>query len=280
MQSIKIPNKALLDKKIEQFKKHGVKGFHVVADFDRTLTKGFNKGRKIQSSYSYIRDGNYLTPDYAAKSYKLFDEYHPIEIDPSIFMDIKIKKMEEWWELHYSLQIACGITKEVFQDIIAKNKIEFRNGTLTFLDTLSRNNIPLLIFSAGQGDTIKECLAHKNKLTQNIHLISNFFIFDKNGKAIGYTKPLVHTFNKNEEQVKNHPYQKEIKERKNVLLLGDSVGDVTMAQGLSHNTIIKIGFLNEKADALLPEFEKHFDIIILNDGSMEEVNKIINEIMS
>ena len=64
-----------------------------------------------------------------------------------------------------------------------------------------------MIFSAGLGNLIEEFLKSENKLTNNIHIISNFFKFDKNGKSISYTHPLVHSLNKSEIQLKHHAYQ-------------------------------------------------------------------------
>lgn len=37
----------------------------------------------------------------------------------------------------------------------------------------------------------------------------------------------------------------ELSGRSNVILLGDSIGDASMADGVSHDTVLKIGFLND-----------------------------------
>ena len=78
----------------------GVEKFHVLADFDRTLTKCFHKGQKASSLISHLRNGKYISEDYAAKSHALFDEYHPIEIDADIPLEEKKIKMNEWWTEH------------------------------------------------------------------------------------------------------------------------------------------------------------------------------------
>lgn len=278
-QDIIIPNKQHLRQKIEQCKKTKDKGFHIVADFDRTLTKAFMKGRKTQSSYAFIREGKYLKEEYEKQSHDLFNKYFPIEQDANIPLEEKNKKMNEWWEKHYTLKIKAGMHKNIIKDIIAKNKIELRDGTEQLLETLNKNNIPLLIFSAGLGDLIKEFLRAQNMLKDSVHIISNFFTFDKDGKAIDYTKPLIHSFNKNEVQVKHHVYHKEIETRKNVILLGDTLGDLGMCDGLDHDTIIKVGFLNDKVEENLEKFKQNFDVIILNDGPMNAVNRIVEEMI-
>ena len=81
------------------------------------------------------------------------------------------------------------------------------------------------------------------------------------------------------------------------MLLGDNIGDLGMSEGLEHNSIIKIGFLShknplgfsgcrkssisqhkKKEKILLEKFKENYDVIILNDGSMDFVNDLIKEI--
>ncbi|MBW2992324.1 HAD-IE family hydrolase [Candidatus Woesearchaeota archaeon] len=275
-ENIHIEDKEKLKKKINKFKKDN---FHVVADFDKTLTKAFIKGKKVFSSYSILREDKYLTSEYPSNAYALFNKYHPFEIDPNIPFEEKYSKMNEWWTLHWKLMVDSGMSKDVIKDIINKKKLEFRPGAAEFLDFLSKNNIPVLIFSSGLGNLIKEFLKSNNKLTDNVHVVSNFFVFDKNGKATGYKTPLIHVFNKNEFDIKDSPYYNQIKHRKNVLLLGDQLGDLRMSEGLEHNCIIKIGFLNENIEENFKEFTKSFDVVMINDSPMDEINKLIKEII-
>jgi len=57
-------------------------------------------------------------------------------------------------------------------------------------------------------------------MSENIKIISNDFEWDKNGKAINYKKPIIHSFNKSETVLKDRPeiYEK-VKNRTNVILL-------------------------------------------------------------
>jgi len=278
MNQVTISNPEQLKKKITKLKKQGVNGFHVVADFDRTLTKAYING-ETHTSYELLRKGKYLTSDYSPRSYALFYEYYPIEISETTPLEEKSKKMTEWWTKHYDLNIECGLSLDVIKEIVKKNKIQLRQGAEELLDLLAKNNIPILIFSAGLGDVIKEYLKSVNKLTKNVHIISNFFKFDKKGKAVSYTKPLIHTFNKNEIQVKHHKYQNEVIKRKNVILLGDDLGDLGMTKGIEHDTIIKIGFLNHHVEKFIDKFSEAFDAVILHDGTMDYVNKLVKEIL-
>ena len=58
---------------------------------------------------------------------------------------------------------------------------------------------------------------------------------------------LIHTFNKREGALSRAAGLRELQGRPNVLLLGDSLGDLTMADGVSeHQNVLTIGFLNDQ----------------------------------
>lgn len=58
---------------------------------------------------------------------------------------------------------------------------------------------------------------------------------------------LIHIYNKREGALINVEHFKELQSRCNVLLLGDSLGDLNMADGvLGLKNILKIGYLNDK----------------------------------
>lgn len=275
--TIRIKDNDPLRRKIALFRVHS---FHVVSDFDRTLTKAFVNGKKFQSSYALIRDGGYLTPDYPTRAQALFARYHPYEISTTISAAQRNQKMVQWWSQHFDLMKGCGMNREVIQDIVAKGKIQFREGALEFMDLLSQHHVPILIFSAGVGDIIKELLESAGKIQPNVHLLSNFYVFDKLGKVIGKkNNSFIHTFNKKEVEVKKTSYYTKITQRKNVLLLGDSLGDLGMTEGIEHENIIRIGFLNDDKEKMLEKYMQEFDVVITDDGDMGYVNEMVKEIL-
>ena len=72
------------------------------------------------------------------------------------------------------------------------------------------------------------------------------FSFPK-GTLIGFKGDLIHVFNKDENAFHKSDYFKKLHHRKNVILLGDSLGDVRMAEGCAADcNVLKIGFLNDK----------------------------------
>lgn len=275
--NIIISNKNLneIKKKISE---DGKEMFHIIADFDRTLTNEFVNGEEVSSVVSILRSENYLTKDYPEKAYALFNKYHPIEISKDISNNEKKKAMDEWWKKHFQLLIKSGLNKKDLESVVKSSKLKLRKGVLEFLDFLFEKNIPLIIMSAsGLGDSISMFLKKEGKLYNNIHIISNSYKWNEKGDAIGYKKPIIHVMNKDETIIHNFPVYDFIKNRKNVLLLGDSLGDVGMIEGFDYKNLIKIGFLNSNIEELKEIYSKNYDVLILDDGSINYVNGLLDE---
>lgn len=279
--NIIITNPEKLEKVKKAMIRNGTEKFHVLADFDRTLTKAFVGGKIIISLISILRDGNYLMPGYAEKAQTLYDKYRPIEIDPKITFEEKNKPMNEWWSAHFDLLIKSGLSKQDIENAVDSGKVKLRYGIKELVGILHSNNVPLVILSAsGMGiEAISMYLEKAGVLFDNILIVSNAFEWDKNGKAISVKQPIIHSLNKSELAVRDFPFYEKIKERKNVLLLGDSIEDANMADGLGYNNLIKIGFLNEDVENNIELYKNAYDIIILNDGSMRYINSLLKEII-
>jgi len=278
--NIIIPQKKNLEKIKAQIKKAGYQNLHILADFDRTLTYGEFNGIKTPSLMSMLRDGNHLTEGYAAKAQALFEKYHPMEVDPKIPLQQKKKVMREWWETHNELLIKSGLSKSDLEDIVKNGHLKFREGVSEFLDFLKEHNIPLVIISAsGCGDAIQMFFQKMGKDYSNIIYITNKFNWDKNGRAISIKEPIIYVMNKDETILEEIPeVYKIIKNRRNVLLLGDSLGDLGMIEGFKHDALIKIGFLNFDYDKDLAGFKKQFDVVLEGDGDFGYVNGLIRDL--
>lgn len=75
-------------------------------------------------------------------------------------------------------------------------------------------------------------------------MISNFLKYNNEGVIEGFQGKPIHVFNKNEYVLKGTDYHELIEERTNVILMGDSIGDAGMAEGMPHcDSVLKIGFL-------------------------------------
>ena len=187
--------------------------------------------------------------------------------------------MLEWWKTHYELLIKCNLNKKDIERLVSEDKIKLRENTDEFFYILNKNNVPLIIMSSsGLGDAISMVLLKNKLLFSNVGIITNKFIWDENGKAIKIQEPIIHSLNKKEIEVKNYPLFNQIKDRKNVILIGNTIADIDMIEGFNFENLIKIGFLNDENETPLEEFKKSFDIIILNDGNFDYVNELIKEL--
>jgi 5'-nucleotidase len=280
MKNVFISNLNDFNEAKEKIISEGAKKFHVLADFDRTLTKCFVKGIKIPSIISVLRNENYLSEEYSQKAKALANHYHPIEMDSKIPLKEKKKYMKEWWEKHFELLIESKLNKKNLERVVDEGNVEFREGAEEFLDLLHEKKIPLIIMSSsGIGDIIPMYLEKHGKLYDNVHIITNLYKWDKNGNAVGVSKPIIHVFNKDETSVKDSPkIYSQIKNRTNVLLLGDSLGDLGMVEGFEYENILKVGFLNEDIEKDLEEYKRNFDVVITNDSNMKYVNELVKKI--
>ena len=278
MENIIINDKNKFEEKKEKILQQGRDKFHVLADFDLTLTKANVDGIKTQAIMKYLRNGNYLTSDYVKKANELYEKYHPIEIDPSISKEDKIKKMKEWWETHFDLMAKTGLDKKILEKLVNDVKLEFREGVKDFLGFLNKNDVPLVIISSsGIGSVIPMYLKREGLMYDNISIVANLFEFDKNGVMVSVKKPIIHSMNKYEITLHDLPIYNELEKRKNVMLLGDSLGDLGMIEGFKYNNLISIGFLNEKVEENLRIYKNKFDVVVTNDGKLDFVNEVMKE---
>ncbi|XP_044254888.1 cytosolic 5'-nucleotidase 3 [Tribolium madens] len=272
---IKDPEK--LNAKLNGIINDGFQQLQVVSDFDQTLTKQHENGKRHKSSFRIFECCPSVTEQYLEKTNALTEKYFPLEYDPNISEEEKRKLMEEWWL--QSEKILCGLTvscKEI-DEAVAKAGSSLRDGTKDLFQALQSQDVPILVFSAGLGNIVVSVLKNQNVYLPNVKVISNFLKYDESGTIEGFTGPLIHVLNKNEFAIKNTEYFDLVKNRNNVILLGDSLGDAKMADGMAHaNYVLKIGFIYEKIEGNLPAYMDTFDIVLEDDQTMDVIRAIIN----
>ncbi len=275
-----ITNPRDLQRKKEAIRRGGADKLHVLADFDRTLTYDTFDGRRKASLIALLREENCLTPDYPAKAIALRDKYMPIEFDFSIPLPERKKAMDEWWAKMFELLLESRLNIRDFEKVVSSGKIKLRQGVEDFMDYLRDSRIPLVIMSAsGIGEEIIEIFLNKmGKFLDNVFIVANSFEWDANGFMKGVNKPVINSHNKDETAIHEFPAYDRIKERKNILLLGDHPGDAGMSEGFDFENVIKIGFLNEKAEKNLKHYKELFDVVLLNDPPFDCVLDLVKEI--
>ncbi len=280
LENVVIKDKEGLFEKIQNMKKEGLDNLYVISDFEKTFNKELVNERKFKSPVSLIRDGGYLENNYPERSYALYDKYNPIEVDFSIPLQIRKEKMYEWCSTHIKLMSECKMNKKVIEEIIKEEGFKLREYLDIFLKELFQSRIPLIIFSSGIGDIIDLYLKEKNLLYSNISVISNYYQWDENGFAKPYYKgnKIIHCLNKEDTEIKDTPSYNLVKDRKNVIVIGDSLEDSKMAINFKYNNIISIGFLNSDIEEKLEIYKNTFDIVITKDGSFKQILELLNEL--
>lgn len=272
-----------LELDLKDFFADGADQVQVVADFDGTLTKEYFEGKPTPSLISVLRDQpGYLSPEYQAAAHQLATQYKPFERDPNLTLATRKEKMTEWWTKHKQLLINSGIKLEHLQQLAKSEFIQWRPGAVDFLELMKKLNIPVVILSAsGIGEVIPIYCQAQNVDSSNIHYLVNKFIWDKEGRAVGFHQPVIHSLNKDETSVQSYAeVAAAIKGRINMLLLGNSIGDLGMSQGFDFKNKLTIGFLDEEERDRLPEFEKAFDHVIVGSGYSSINQAILAKLVS
>lgn len=256
----------------------GFENLLVVTDFDRTLTQAFVDGKVTALISTMVRE-NIFDEDYNEKSKKYYEYYRPIELDESLSLEYRAQKMQEWWEAVSQLLIEKKLSKEKIQIAMKKSHSILRRGAVEFLEKLHTCHVPVIILSAnGLGSqSIKVFLDENHINFPNIHVFCNEFIYDENGVAVDYKKPLVHVFNKDFALVKKSPIYQDLAHRKNIIAIGDNLSDLDMVKNCEYENLFKIGFLNEELEKLRPIYQATFDIVIENDGPFDSISQILNQ---
>ncbi|KAJ6645769.1 7-methylguanosine phosphate-specific 5'-nucleotidase [Pseudolycoriella hygida] len=245
----KIKDPAKVEHLLNQLACGGVNRLQIVADFDFTITKRqLENGERVLSSFGLLEQCPSLPEVYRQKANELKEKYFPIEINPHMDVSEKIEAMVEWWSRSSELLKGFPLSQNEIESIAEHYKDATRDGAKDLFDQLHKSNVPILIFSAGLGDSVRAMLKYFNMLLPNVKLVSNFLKY-KDGLLDGYdTHNMIHVFNKNESALKGSKEYDLLHDRNNIIVMGDSLGDSSMGNGCvsgSEAHILKIGFLNE-----------------------------------
>merc|ERR1739844_551974 len=160
------------------------------------------------------------------------------------------------------------------------------------MNSLLEHDAPVLVLSAGLGDLVEAILKYYKVYHSNVKVVSNFLDYDKEGNVIGLAGDVIHVYNKNEKSLKpvertNSDHKdielvNKIHQRGNVLLMGDSLGDPCMADGIENpSAVLKIGFLNhniktEQDVMRLNKYLEAYDIVLIDDQTVDVFNMILD----
>eukprot|EP00301_Raphidiophrys_heterophryoidea_P004744 c12039_g1_i1.p1 GENE.c12039_g1_i1~~c12039_g1_i1.p1 ORF type:complete len:317 (+),score=62.66 c12039_g1_i1:371-1321(+) len=274
---ILIPRPTEFRQKRAEIIRGGFDNLQVIVDFDNTLTHAFVEGKRSMTCHGILESAPSFSHKFKENCKTYFDHYHPLEVSHTLTLEEKIPLMVEWYTKAHTDLLEEKVTPTTIANAVRAANTILRTGAHEMITLLQTRGVPLLVFSAGVGNVIEEFLhQHFGDLADTTHIISNWL--DLNQSVPTFREPLIHMFNKDERQTEGTPYAESVRQRRNVMLLGDGVGDVTMANGVSHNVVLKVGFLNANENELLPKFTSVYDVIVFDDGSMDLVNHILQTI--
>ncbi|KAG1707825.1 hypothetical protein DVH05_024476 [Phytophthora capsici] len=293
-------------RKMKKFKQDGADQLLVIADFDRTLTPYYKQKsdpkaplEQESSSHGLLMTSSVLNPRVCAGEQELFAKFYPVEMSPTLSEREKLPFMEQWWNSAHTLLIEYKLTKEQVNQAVALGSLTFRQGFHPLFKLLHDHQVPTLVFSAGLYDVIHAALEQEFEAESkrkgdaakktndrvftpsNVHVVSNMMRFDEKGVIEGFNGKLIHSLNKTAQVLLDSPLWKDSKlKRQNVLLLGDSRGDVRMCEGLDAEEIIRVGFLNVHVDEASEEYLELYDVVFTHDASLVPVQMLVEQIVS
>jgi len=287
-------------RKLENSRQDGAEKLCIMADFDFTITKRWSDVDKkvtCPSTYDVIKDSDLIDSRCAEIMKGLFVKYWPIETDPHMSVEEKTPHIFEWMSSEMRTMKEAGLTEEKLAVMLKSHGLVLRDHFPSFSTAISEAQVPFIVSTAGLADVVEGALKGWNLYTGNMAIIGNRFAWDpENRSLLGVQGDFVHTLNK-ECSMKNFFAESDQEDatdgsdnnnrddsrsenatlvdihhpRPNIILLGDSLGDARMTNDLEFAAnVIKIGFLNDaNPDSKLEAFLSTFDIVLVNDDSME-----------
>uniref|UniRef100_A0A8D3DBR9 5'-nucleotidase n=1 Tax=Scophthalmus maximus TaxID=52904 RepID=A0A8D3DBR9_SCOMX len=252
-----------------------IKGGASKLQVEHGTSSPFN-GKRCPTCHNIIDNCKLVTEECRQKLLQLKNKYYPIEIDPNLTMEEKYPFMVEWYFKSHTLLVEQRIEKDKLPEVVRS----LTEGYEQFFDRLQQHDVPVFIFSAGLGDVLEEIIRQAGVYHPNVKVVSNFMDFDDNGVLKGFKGELIHVYNKHDGALRNTEYFKQLKEYCNIILMGDSLGDLSMADGApSVENILKIGFLNDKVEERLDKYLDSYDIVLVKDETLEVPNAILQKVL-
>lgn len=267
----------------------GAQRLQIVSDFDRTLSAFLTStGAMCAASHQLLESCvGFNNATFLPEMDRINQKYFALEISHDITEEQRAEYMLEWWHQAHDLLLKQNIRHQSIADAVRTSResknLELRKGAKEFLHLLNAADIPCLIFSAGLKETIRQTLEQERLLLPCCHLIGNEMHFGEDGVLKAFGSDTITSSNKNYSHVKCQEPQflEKSAMRKQVILLGDNIGDAHMARGMEGiETCIKIGLLHDNVEGRLEQFKSAFDVVLLNDADFSFAHRFVQEIIS
>ena len=307
-QNIHYANKDLFEKKIKDFAmaySKNKKSVAVVTDFDYTITTpiDYKTGKEYKSSY-YLYDEDLIGGDqkkFCERRQALADIYSKYEFSTEYDLETRIEKMREWYTKNIQLYFNEKFTLDSIDEMVkkCKNNLLFRKNAKEYMELLIEMGIPIIIESGGITEFIVAILKtifpniYQLIKEKKIMVVSNSFTFDEKTKGCnGLEHEVIYCFNKDE--FLGNVVNKEYPELKNVLVLGDNLGDADSVKKINveKENVIGFGFVNLPINVLndenkkdhiekkIREYTNVFDVALIGDCDYEPIIEILKKIQN
>ncbi|KJH42948.1 HAD hydrolase, family IE [Dictyocaulus viviparus] len=247
---------------LSDFRVGGKEKIMVVTDFDYTLTlrqdDSGNKGCLTHEVFQTLKQKNGCTVE--ALQHEL-NKHYETALSNCSTKDDRISVQIDWWNESHDIIVRSGVHCDQLPTIVRNSKIIWRKNVLHLIKLLEEMSVPLLIYSAGITDIIKEAIRQLiGYFPCNISIVANRMHFDEHGRLSGFTMPPLCSLTKT--MVRLRGLAKEVdeiyKDRTNVILIGDSDEDAIMLNGWEERVFLKIRLVQDKIS------QPHsFDLVIL-----------------
>lgn len=241
--------------KLEQIK-FEKENFYIVADFDKTITS-------LESCDSWDASGKRLGDEFQKEVNRLYEMYRPIEVSYKLPIEEKKQAMKTWYEECMELYYQYHLTKEKLSNSIKESNLQFREGAKELLEQANKNDIPVIILSAGIGNVIEQFLKENKCYFENMYIISNFIEFDAEGNMKKFdNNKIIHTLNKTMEHHLPAQWEEKLQKKKYALLFGDLIEDLNMISTKQKENAITVGFLEKNVKENLDRYRQNFDVVL------------------
>jgi HAD superfamily phosphoserine phosphatase-like hydrolase len=245
--------------KLAGFALAGPESFHVVSDFDLTLTAGKQPGQNI-GTWDVMDE--LLPPEGVERHTAIYNSFRPTEIEGKLTAEIAREKWSETLDLITSYPINIDDVETAFLSVA-----QLRQGARELLDSCEASGVPTVILSSGIRNVIQTMAEHYQ--VHPTYILSNGLEFDEVTRLVtGWRRDsLVHMLNKNE---MGHSELASLRRtRPNVLLLGDVPDDVRMVEG---DNVLRIRILDPRKGEIYDletakqvSFECGYDLVVEHD---------------
>lgn len=244
--------------------------FYVVADFDKTITS-----KNSNTTFSLFSKSGFYPEEYLADRNKNYEYYRPLELNPKIDIKEKEKIVRKWQEASYKLMLKYKVKESDIIKILSDPKaLTLRDGAVSFIKSLNKNNIPLIICSAGVGNFIIELLKLNECYSNNIYVHSNILKF-KDDVIYDSIDEIIHSMNKNNIDLPSD-IKFELNTKKYGVIIGDQLSDLEMINNLPNKNTLSFGFLESNIEEQEQLFYRDFDIVLKENEGFSEISKILN----